>query len=118
MAINGYLQSFSWPNLLPLIHTVYSPDENATLLSFWTTGTNVGNIMGFVFCQYFVLNFGFGWEVAVVVAALYIVGVGLYMGVRIREMPRLGAAGDGHSSKEQESSGEKVSSNSSAGLNN
>lgn len=55
MGINGFLQSFTWPNLLPLVHTVCSPDKDAILLGFWTTASNVGNILGFLVCQYLVI---------------------------------------------------------------
>lgn len=61
MGLSGFLQSFTWPNLLPLVHTVCSPDKDTTILGFWATCPNFGNILGFIICQYFVLNNGYSW---------------------------------------------------------
>ncbi len=47
MAINGYLQSFTWPNLLMIVDQKINQKKKATLLGFWTCNTNVGNIVGY-----------------------------------------------------------------------
>lgn len=83
MGINGFLQSFSWPNLLPLVHSVYSPDKDTTLLGFWATCPNFGNIIGFIISQYLVLNNGYSWEVGVYIISVYILLNAIYIAVRI-----------------------------------
>lgn len=47
MCFNGYLQSFTWPNLLMIIHEKFDPQQYSVLLGFWTTNTNFGNIIGY-----------------------------------------------------------------------
>lgn len=47
MCFNGFLQSFTWPNLLMIINSKYSSEKDAVLLGFWSANANVGNILGF-----------------------------------------------------------------------
>ena len=46
MSINGFLQSYTWPNLLVLVRNYFDPDRYSTLLGFWATCANFGNIIG------------------------------------------------------------------------
>ena len=87
MGLSGFLQSFTWPNLLPLVHSVCSPDKDTTLLGFWATCPNFGNIIGFVVCQLIVLNNGYSWEVGMYIIACYMAANAIYIAVRIDEMP-------------------------------
>ena len=87
MGLSGFLQSFMWPNLLPLVHSVFSPDKDTTLLGFWPTCTNFGNIFGFVICQLIVLNTGLGWEASMYIVVVYMASIAIYIGFRIDEMP-------------------------------
>lgn len=84
MGISGFIQSFMWPNLLPLVHTVCSPDHDSILLGFWTTASNIGNIMGFLICQYLVLENDLGWETSMYIVSVYMLINALYIGVRIK----------------------------------
>lgn len=83
MGFSGYLQSFTWPNLLPLVHSVCSPDKDTTLLGFWATCPNFGNIIGFVVCQLIVLNNGYSWEISMYIIAAYMTLNAIYIGLRI-----------------------------------
>ncbi len=47
MCINGFLQSYTWPNLLMIINFKFNPDKYAVLLGFWSANANVGNILGY-----------------------------------------------------------------------
>lgn len=47
MCSNGYLQSYSWPNLLMIINSKFNPQIYAVQLGFWSANINVGNIMGY-----------------------------------------------------------------------
>jgi sugar phosphate permease len=47
MCFNGYLQSYTWPNLLMVIHSKFPPEIYTVSLGFWATNANVGNIIGF-----------------------------------------------------------------------
>ncbi len=51
MCVNGFLQSYTWPNLLMIIHSKFNPEKYAVLLGFWSTNSNVGNIMGYATFQ-------------------------------------------------------------------
>jgi sugar phosphate permease len=53
MAINGFLQSYTWPNLLELVNRDGRTSD--LLLGFWAANTNVGNILGFILAQVFVV---------------------------------------------------------------
>lgn len=83
MGVSGYLQSFTWPNLLPLVHTVCSPDKDTTLLGFWATCPNFGNILGFIICQYFVLNHGYNFAVGMYIIAVYMLCNAAYVALRM-----------------------------------
>lgn len=50
MSVDGYFQSYVWPNLLMLINSSYDNKKDAIKLGFWSTNTNFGNILGFVIC--------------------------------------------------------------------
>lgn len=47
MSVNGFLQSYTWPNLLMIIHSHFDPAVYTVLLGFWATNANVGNIIGY-----------------------------------------------------------------------
>lgn len=47
MSFNGFLQSFTWPNLLMVVHSKFDPAKYAMLLGFWAANTNIGNIIGY-----------------------------------------------------------------------
>ena len=47
MCINGFLQSYTWPNLLMIINSRFNPQQYSTLLGFWSANANFGNIMGY-----------------------------------------------------------------------
>ena len=50
MAINGFIQSYTWPNLLMIINEKWDKKKNTTALGFWATNGNFGNIIGFFIC--------------------------------------------------------------------
>lgn len=83
MGLSGYLQSFTWPNLLPLVHSVCSPDKDTTLLGFWATCPNFGNIIGFVVMQLIVINNGYSWEFGMYIIAMYMAMNAIYILIRI-----------------------------------
>ena len=85
MGLSGFLQAFAWPDLLPLVRTVTDPDRDSALLGFWATCPNVGNIMGFCICQYFVLVRGLGWGFSMYLVAGYMLIMGLIIALRIDE---------------------------------
>lgn len=47
MCSNGFLQSYTWPNLLMIINSKFNPQIYAVLLGFWSANANVGNIIGY-----------------------------------------------------------------------
>lgn len=89
MGLSGFLQSFSWPNLLVLVHTVATPDKDGTLLGFWTTSANFGNILGFLACEAFVFGLGFGWQIGMLAISFYLIIIGTLIAVRIDELPQI-----------------------------
>lgn len=46
MSLNGFLQSYTWPNLLMIVNSKFKPEKYAILLGFWSANANVGNIIG------------------------------------------------------------------------
>ena len=46
MCINGYLQSFTWPNQLMLVNSKFDSQKNSTILGFWASAINIGSIIG------------------------------------------------------------------------
>lgn len=47
MSFNGFLQSYTWPNLLMIVNSKFSSEKNSALLGFWSANANFGNIMGY-----------------------------------------------------------------------
>ena len=80
MGLSGFLQSFAWPNLLVLVHTVATPDKDGALLGFWTTSANFGNIFGFLICQAFVFGLGLDWQIGMLFIALFLMVIGISIG--------------------------------------
>lgn len=83
MCINGFLQSYTWPNLLMLIHSKFDPEKYAVLLGFWSTNANVGNILGYGIFQ-IMIKFGYySWALGLTFCAFYAIGNGGYVWRRI-----------------------------------
>jgi sugar phosphate permease len=61
ITLNGYFQSYAWPNLLMIVNSQYDSKKESIQLGIWSTNTNIGNILGFVICQYLVLNNQLPW---------------------------------------------------------
>lgn len=87
MGISGLMSSTVWANDLSLVHTVLSPDKDTTILGFWATCPNFGNIIGFVVMQCIVLNNGLSWQLGQYVIALYMILNALYICIRVDELP-------------------------------
>lgn len=51
MTVNGFVQSFTWSNLLVIVNSRWDKSRNSTALGFWATNANVGNILGFAICE-------------------------------------------------------------------
>lgn len=75
MCLNGYMQSYSWPMLLMIVHSQFDPKKYSSLLGFWSTNANFGNIMGYGLCK-LVFNangLNFKWNYVLAVSAFYTV---------------------------------------------
>lgn len=83
MCLNGYLQSYTWPNLLMAVHTHFNQNTHNTLLGFWATCTNFGNIMGFFICDTIINSFDWAWQSAMTVSAVYSLIMGILVYTRI-----------------------------------
>lgn len=51
MSLNGFIQSFTWTNLLVIVNSRWDKNRDSTALGFWSTNANVGNILGFIICE-------------------------------------------------------------------
>lgn len=79
VAVNGYVQSYTWPTLLMLINSKFSSKSNSTLLGFWATNANFGNIIG-----YFVFQMiKFEWKLNLIIVGIYKFINGLLLCLRI-----------------------------------
>lgn len=85
MSVNGFLQSFSWPNLLTLVHSVATPEKDGVLLGFWVTSSNIGNIIGFVICQIFVFNQDLPWQTSMFIASGFMLLMGILLAFRVKD---------------------------------
>lgn len=83
MGISGFLSSFAWPNLLPIVHSIFSPDTDTGILGFWATCPNFGNIIGFIIMQFIVLNNGWKWDIGMYIVAVYMMINALYIAIRV-----------------------------------
>lgn len=89
MALNGYLQSYTWPNLLMIIHTHFDPNQYALILNVWATNANVGNIIGFAVFD-IIEGLGYqGWILGLVITAIYAGINGLYTYFNVPEIKGL-----------------------------
>ncbi len=87
MSINGYLQSYSWPNLLMLIHSKFRAEKYPELLGFWATNTNFGNIIGYLIFQILFVIQDENWDHGLNIAAIYAFINGLYIALNFDELP-------------------------------
>ena len=85
MSFNGFFQAFTWSNLLTLVHRVVTPEKNGALLGFWATSGNVGNILGYLISQYFVLGLDLSWQWSPIITSIYMLILGLIIAVRVEE---------------------------------
>ena len=83
MSISGFIQSFTWPNILSLAHTVAKPEKDGAILGLWATNGNIGNIIGFIISQYLVLGLGLYWQISPIVVSIYMATFGLIIYFRI-----------------------------------
>lgn len=91
MSFNGFLQSYTWPNLLMIINSRFNPQKYAVLLGFWSANANVGNIIGFGVFE-ILKNFNYkAWEYGLFMCAIYAAANGVYIGWRFDELPIAGA---------------------------
>lgn len=51
MGINGFIQSYTWPNLLMIVNEKWDKKRESTALGFWVTNGNFGNIVGYIICH-------------------------------------------------------------------
>jgi sugar phosphate permease len=91
MSIDGYFQSYAWPNLLMLVNSQFDNKKEALILGLWSTNTNVGNIVGFVLCQYLVIQGGLDWEVAMFIIGGFVAINGIVILVGVKELPKMDA---------------------------
>jgi sugar phosphate permease len=89
MSFDGYFQSWVWPHILMLINTEFDNKEDALKLGVWSTNTNVGNIVGFVVCQYLVLYNGLPWQVSMIIISIFIVAVALLARCNLEELEKI-----------------------------
>lgn len=89
MCLDGYFQSFAWPNLLMLINSQYDNKKSALLLGIWSTNTNFGNILGFILCQFLVIQTGMDWEIGMYIIGVYVIFNGILVFCGIKELPKV-----------------------------
>lgn len=87
MSINGFLQSYTWPNLLMIVNKKFDSNKYAVLLSFWATNANVGNIIGYLI--FFTLKktdvqSDSIWKIALEIGAVYSIINGVLIFLRIK----------------------------------
>ena len=86
MCVNGYMQSYTWPMLLMIVHSQFNPDRYSSLLGFWSTNANVGNIIGFGVSK-LILNQGENeWTLVLAVSGLYAAIMGAIVFFRFSEL--------------------------------
>lgn len=91
MSINGFLQSYTWPNLLMIIHNNFNPDKYAVLLGFWSANANIGNILGYGIFEILHAGGVMDWQYGLTICAIYAAVNGVYIGWRFEELPIAGS---------------------------
>lgn len=82
MSINGFLQSYTWPNLLMIINSRFSSQNDSALLGFWSSNCNFGNIMGYAVFEFLNLANNNHWQYGLSMCAIYATANGVYVGAR------------------------------------
>lgn len=72
MCLDGYFQSYAWPNLLMLVNSQFDNKKESLILGVWSTNTNTGNIVGFVLCQFLVIQAGMDWRIGMFAVGLFV----------------------------------------------
>lgn len=53
------------------------------------TNTNVGNILGFVICQFLVLNNDLPWQMSMYIVGIYVTINSLFVFFCVKELPKM-----------------------------
>jgi sugar phosphate permease len=85
MSVNGFVQSFTWSNLLVIVNSRWDKSRNSTALGFWATNANVGNILGFAICEE-VHKLHLPWEEEMYCTAALTFIIGILVFCRIKEI--------------------------------
>lgn len=72
MCLDGYFQSYAWPNLLMLVNSQFDNKKESLILGVWSTNTNTGNIVGFILCQFLVIQAGMDWRIGMFAIGLFV----------------------------------------------
>lgn len=86
MATNGFIQSYTWPNLLMVVHEKWDQRRNSIALGFWATNTNIGNIVGYLICTEFVMALDYPWEIGMYITAGFSFVAGILILWRVPEL--------------------------------
>lgn len=83
MSINGFVQSFTWSNLLVIVNSRWDRKRNSTALGFWSTNANVGNILGFMICEeVHLLHWPWEDEMYEAAAITFVMGILVYWRIK------------------------------------
>ena len=87
MCFNGYMQSYTWPMLLMIVHSKFDPKKHNILLGFWATNSNFGNIIGFGVSKLIFIIYPSDWTLIIGISAVYTSIFGLLVYFRFKELP-------------------------------
>jgi sugar phosphate permease len=88
MSLDGYFQSYVWPNLLMVVNSYFDNKKDAILLGVWSTNTNFGNIFGFIMGEVIVIRAGLQWEVGMYFISFFMIVIGLLTYFGLQELPK------------------------------
>jgi sugar phosphate permease len=88
MSLDGYFQSYVWPNLLMVVNSYFDNKKDAILLGVWSTNTNFGNIFGFIMGEVIVIRAGLQWEIGMYFISFFMIVIGLLTYFGLKELPK------------------------------
>lgn len=84
MSINGFLQSYTWPNLLMVIRHYFDPDNYAVLLGLWSANGNVGDVLGYGVFEILKAGGVKDWQYGLTICSIFASACGVYIGLRFK----------------------------------
>lgn len=73
MFLFGFFEMHHWPISLMLVNDYCTNEEDGMLIALWSSNGTVGNVVGFLFSSFLILNLHLPWQIPQIIMALILI---------------------------------------------